>query len=158
MKRPGAPGRVDVAWTVRRRGITDAQVRRVVRAALAFGERPQADLSVVFVDDATLARMHGTWLGDPSPTDVISFDLEGGGGGAEGELYVSVERASAVAKRRRVRLERELSLYLVHGCLHLCGYDDKRPRARSRMRSAEATVLAQLGFEPDEVDGTDFGS
>jgi probable rRNA maturation factor len=118
-----------------------------VEAALEHGGRPGLSLSVVFVDDAEIAELHGRWLGDPTPTDVISFDL-GGGEGPDGELYVSVERARSEARARGLALEHELALYLVHGALHLCGHDDHAARARARMRAAEATVLAALGYPP----------
>jgi probable rRNA maturation factor len=103
---------------------------------------------VVFVDDADLARMHGEWLGDGSPTDVISFDLGEDEPGPVGELYVSAERARAVAAERGLDERRELALYVVHGALHLCGFDDHEPAERERMRAAEAIVLGSLGYAP----------
>jgi probable rRNA maturation factor len=103
----------------------------------------------VFVDDRALARMHGKWLGDRRPTDVISFDLSGEGSGPVGELYISAQCALTQSKARHLPVERELALYIVHGCLHLCGYDDRAPRARKAMRAAERAVLAELGFEDD---------
>jgi probable rRNA maturation factor len=59
---------------------------------------------------------------------------------------VSVERARVEARRRDLSPERELALYVVHGCLHLCGFDDRAPRPRARMRAAERAVLARLGY------------
>ena len=140
----------EVAWDLPgKRPLSDAAVRRAVAAALRFGGRPEAHLSVVFVDDARLAEMHAEHLGDPSPTDVISFDLGDEQGGPAGELYVSVERARAVALKRGVEVARELALYVVHGALHLCGHDDRKPAARARMRAAERAVLASLGYPED---------
>lgn len=148
---PRAPG---VHWTVRgRRLLSQRQVRAAVAAALAHGGRPGLWVEVVFVDDRALARLHARHLGDPSPTDVITFDL-GGDGGPEAELYVSVERARAEARARGLSAERELTLYVVHGCLHLCGFDDHASRARARMRAAEAAVLAELGHAPDRGRGS----
>ena len=146
---------VSVAWTAAAgaAAIDDEAVAAAVRAALEHGGRPGLWLSVVFVDDAEIAELHGRWLGDPTPTDVISFDLEGGGGGPDGELYVSVERARSEARARGLALEHELALYLVHGALHLCGHDDRAARERARMRAAEAAVLAHSGFSPAHVDG-----
>ncbi len=139
-----------VSWTVSGpRLLSEAEVRTVVEAALAHGGRPELEVAVVFVSDAELARLHATHLGDPSPTDVMAFDLGAAGGGAAGELYVSVERARAEARLRDLPPERELALYVVHGCLHLCGHDDRRPRPRARMRVAERAVLTRLGFAPE---------
>ena len=140
---------IAVSWTLRRRPLTDAGVRKVARAALAFGERAGVSVSLVFVDERTLARMHGRWLGDGSPTDVISFDLGADARGPVGELYISVPRAAAQARLHGTSVERELALYIVHGCLHLCGYGDRAPRDRRRMRVAERAVLERLGFEKE---------
>ena len=144
---------VRIAWSrgVRKpRGCTAQLVRAAVEAARAVGgaAAPQGALSIVFVGDAELAQMHGEWLDDPSATDVITFDLRGDVelGGPEGELYISVERAHAVAARRKLDPLRELLLYVVHGVLHLAGHDDHEPHARRRMRVAERRALAQLAL------------
>ena len=138
-----------ISWTTRARPLSERSVRRIARAALAYGERAGASIALVFVDDKALASMHGDWLGDGRKTDVISFDLDGSGSGPVGELYISVERAAAQARARNLRLARELALYIVHGCLHLCGFDDVRARDRREMRAAEREVLTGLGFEDD---------
>lgn len=140
---------VQVNWCVAERPIDDAAVVSAVAAALAHGGRPAIDVDVVLVDDPTLCELHARFLGDPSPTDVMSFDLGEDGGGPAGELYVSVDRARAVAEARGVRVARELALYLVHGTLHLCGHDDHSDDERAVMRAAEREVLAVLGYEDD---------
>lgn len=124
------------------------EVAAAVDAALEHGGRAGTLISVVFVDDAHIARLHGEWLGDGTATDVISFDLGAGEPGPAGELYVSAERARAVAAERGLDPRRELALYVVHGTLHLCGFDDHEPPERARMRAAEAQVLALLGYAP----------
>lgn len=131
--------------------MSDAEVKSAVKAARAHGRRPDLAASIVFVTDRTLARMHARHLGDASPTDVITFDLSDDIGGALVEVYASAERARAVAKRRSVPAERELLLYVVHGVLHACGFDDARPVDRARMRVAETRVLSRLGFDADRA-------
>lgn len=149
--RAGPPA--EVSWTMPGpRLLSEAEVRSAVAAALAQGGRPELGVAVVFVSDEELARLHQRYLGDPSPTDVLAFDL-GEGRGAAGELYVSVERARAEARARDLPPERELTLYVVHGCLHLCGHDDRRPAPRARMRAAERAVLARLGHSPEPRAG-----
>lgn len=133
-----------IAWGVRARPISDRAIRAAVRAALAHGGRAEIDVEIALVSDRALASIHGRFLGDPAATDVISFDLGEDDGGPAGEIYVSVDRARAVARERGDPIERELALYLVHGALHLCGFDDRSPRPRARMREAEALVLADL--------------
>jgi probable rRNA maturation factor len=138
---------IHVHWATRgRRPLPKREIVRAVEAALAHGGRPGAELAVVLVGDRRLAELHRSALSDPAPTDVITFDLGEETGGPVGELYVSAERARDVARRRRGSVERELALYLVHGALHLCGFDDREPRARARMRAAEREVLRALGY------------
>ncbi|MBL8858574.1 MAG: rRNA maturation RNase YbeY [Planctomycetes bacterium] len=153
---PAASGGViDIAWDGVRRSVTDARVREAADLARRHGRAPQLSLSIVFVTDEALARMHGVHLADPTPTDVITFDLTDEIGGVSGELYVSAERARIVARRRKVVLQRELLLYVVHGVLHLCGFDDHAPADRKRMRAAENAVMKRLGFEPDRLPHDD---
>jgi probable rRNA maturation factor len=142
----------EVTWAVAGPPLLEeAAVERAIQAAADLGGRPGLELAVTFVSEAELTRMHGEYLDDPTATDVITFDL-GAGDGPAGELYVSVERAREVAGRRSVSVERELTLYVVHGVLHLCGFDDHEARATARMRSAEAAAMAALGFPDDPAD------
>jgi len=142
-------GRIGVAWEVRDRSpsarpLTDRAVREAVRAALVFGGRPGIDVEVALVGDRKLASIHGRFLGSNATTDVISFDLGAEGGGPSAEIYVSVDRARRVATELEIEPATELRLYLVHGALHLCGFDDHATIDRRRMRVAEAAVLALL--------------
>ena len=109
-------------------------------------------IEVALVDDETLAELHGRYLDDPSVTDVMAFELGEEGGGPLGEIYVSVDRAEIVAGRRGSSWERELTLYLVHGALHLCGFNDLEDADREAMREAEAAVLERLGQPPDGIE------
>lgn len=143
---------IEIYWDLAgERPLSDERVAEVASAALAFGQRVGLGLSVVFVDDAALTALHGRFLGDDSPTDVMSFDLGEETQGPGGELYVSVERAQARARERGVAVQRELALYVVHGTLHLCGYDDHEQEDRAAMRVAEHTVMESLGFPPDDA-------
>jgi len=143
---------VEVCWDAPgQRPLGDDRVREVACAALDHGGRGDMELSVVFVDDAALGELHGRYLGDDSPTDVMSFDLGTDTPGPGGELYVSVERAAARAAQRGVDVAREVALYVVHGALHLCGYDDQDEADRAAMRAAERAVMDTLGFPADDA-------
>jgi len=107
-----------------------------------------AEISIAIVDDATIAQLHGQYLGDPTPTDVLSFVLEEGDHHLEGEIVASAETAAAWAKRLAWPCENELLLYIVHGTLHLVGFDDQTPAARRKMRREEKAVLHKLGVIP----------
>lgn len=142
---------VEVDWQVGPPLLAAAAVGAAVEAALDHGGRAGLQVGVVFVDDATLCELHERWFDDPSPTDVISFDLAAGDGdpdpgGPQAELYVSLDCARRVAAELGGSPERELALYLVHGSLHLCGFDDHDPAQRARMRAAERAVLDGLGY------------
>ncbi len=104
---------------------------------------PPGELSVVFLTDADLARLHDDFLDDPSTTDVITFEGDPAAGVA-GEICVSADTARAYARRHGRDFAAELTLYLVHGWLHLAGYDDLRPERKRRMRAAEARALRLL--------------
>jgi probable rRNA maturation factor len=80
-------------------------------------------------------------MGDPNPTDVITFPANLAMGSA-GEIIVSVDHARCRAKELGEPFSRELSLYLVHGWLHLAGYDDRNDTDRAAMRIAEQQALA----------------
>jgi probable rRNA maturation factor len=137
---------VAVAWARGLRSrcpIGAREIAAAVEAALAHGRRAGASISVAIVGDAEIARLHARWFDDPTPTDVISFEL-GEEGGPAGELYVSLDTALRVAQRRGLDPAREVLLYAVHGTLHLCGFDDTSARERTRMRAAEATVLERI--------------
>jgi len=137
-------------WEVETPELSEDAARAALEAALALGGRPGARLDVVFATERTLRGLHERFLGDPSPTDVLAFDLGAGEEGPEGEVYVGVECARRTAGQRGVAVARELCLYLVHGVLHLCGFDDGAEPERATMRAAERRVLDGLGYAPDD--------
>lgn len=124
-----------------------ALIRRVVAATLRFAGQPQKSVSLLLTDDAGIAALHGAFLGDPTSTDVMSFDVDG-----SAEIVLSVQTARAVARASGHAPQAEIALYIVHGLLHTLGYDDREKRARQRMRVAERTVLQQLGIVVAAVD------
>jgi probable rRNA maturation factor len=138
---------LSVARTVEVPELTDEAVRGAVAAALAHGDRAGLKVDIMLIDDSALCELHERFLDDPSPTDVMAFDYTEGDGDApdpQAEIYVSVERARAVASARGVDTRAELLLYLVHGALHLCGFDDHEEGEREAMRAAEHAVLLNL--------------
>ncbi len=112
---------------------------------------PDGELSLVFMSDPELAELHGEYCDDPSVTDVITFP-----GDAEmdfaGEICVSADRARIEAPRQGWSVSEELTLYLVHGWLHLAGEDDLDDESRASMREAEKRCLARLR-EFDAIPG-----
>jgi probable rRNA maturation factor len=103
----------------------------------------RGELSLVFLTDDALARLHQDFLDDPRATDVITFEGNPALGTA-GEICVSADTATAFARKHRRDFAEELMLYLVHGWLHLAGYDDLRPEKKRAMRRAETRALRVL--------------
>jgi probable rRNA maturation factor len=117
------------------------------------GGPPSGELSLVFLTDSALAKLHADFLADPTVTDVITFEGAPATGLA-GEICVSADAArrqltsrSPARERREISTEKfsdELTLYLVHGWLHLAGYDDLVPAKKRAMRRAEARAMKIL--------------
>ena len=107
----------------------------------------EGELSIAFVNDAEIAQVHADFLDDPSPTDVITFPAQPEMKSA-GEIIVSVDHARSRAAELGEPFSRELSLYLIHGWLHLAGYNDRIESDRAEMRNAEQKALVIL----DEVN------
>ena len=119
---------------------------------------PTGELSVVFLTDPALAQLHADFLADPTPTDVITFEGNPAAGTA-GEICISADAAlrqvSSLASRlpsvasakegpSPIAFSAELTLYLVHGWLHLAGYDDLQPAKKRQMRRAETRAMKLL--------------
>jgi probable rRNA maturation factor len=122
------------------------RIRAAVRAAVAGELAGNIRISVALVDDAAIAGLNRRFLRHEGPTDVLSFLLEQGEDGLEGEVVASAETARRTAPQFGWSAAEELLLYVIHGTLHLAGYDDARPRGRARMQRREEEVLARLGI------------
>lgn len=108
----------------------------------------QGELSIAIVDDPAIRKLNKQYLNHDYETDVISFvlDEDESCGRLDGQLIVSTDTAAREAVDAGWSCEAELLLYVVHGTLHLVGYDDKTEAAIPEMRSAEAEFMAKLGF------------
>ena len=120
---------------------------RVVAATLSFAGCEGLEVSLLLTDEEEVASIHDQFMGDPTGTDVISFPMDGGV-----DMVVSVERAERESAARGHAFEAELALYITHGILHVCGFDDTTEDARARMRDAERQVLDALGLRVTSVD------
>jgi probable rRNA maturation factor len=122
-------------------------MKKVIGRILEDAEIETAEIGVAVVDDAAIARIHAEYLDDDSPTDAISFVLESSPGRLEGEIVVSAETAVARAPDYDLPPEKELLLYVVHGILHLVGFDDTTPKARAKMRKMERRYMDSIEGE-----------
>ena len=131
--------RVETAW-----------LRKLGQATLRALNRPQATCSVLLVDDAAIRELNRTYRGVDAPTDVLAFPMREGrfgrlGPDLLGDVAISVETACRQAREGALRAE--LALLLVHGILHLVGYDHHVPAARQRMWRKQRAILAACGVE-----------
>ncbi|MEM6757706.1 MAG: rRNA maturation RNase YbeY [Planctomycetota bacterium] len=113
------------------------------------------ELAVTLIDDAAMADLHAEHRGDPSTTDVLTFDLREPDGPdatpnnrVEGDIVVCRDEAQRQADARGHSAREELLLYAVHGLLHLLGEDDHDPAAADRMHRREDELLSALGLGP----------
>jgi probable rRNA maturation factor len=104
---------------------------------------PAGELSVSFLADSALAKLHAAYLDDPTTTDVITFEGDEALGHA-GDICVSVDTALAYSEKHQVPFAEELLRYVIHGWLHLAGYDDLHPKKKRRLRAAEDRALKLL--------------
>jgi metalloprotein, YbeY/UPF0054 family len=99
------------------------------------------ELSVAFLDEAAICDLHAKFLNNPESTDVITFPADENEDYRVGEICISIDEA---LKYPQYALKDELTLYLVHGWLHLAGYDDIDPKDRLVMREMEQKALSFL--------------
>lgn len=131
--------------------IKKSKIRDVVKEVLNR-EKKDAKLSIALVDDNEIKRLNKRFLGSNEITDVIAFPLNDEGGGVNGEIVISVERALYVANRIKSNVEGEIILYIIHGILHLLGYNDSDEKDAKIMHRKEAAVLTFLGYKVPKVE------
>jgi probable rRNA maturation factor len=103
------------------------------------------DLAIHLVNSREMTRLNETHLRHAGSTDVITFDYsEAGTGVLAGEIFICLEEAIIQAARFRTLWQAELVRYIVHGLLHLRGYDDTRPAPRRKMKREENRLVKEL--------------
>jgi len=122
-------------------------VRRVLEATLRE-EGSDANLSVALVEDGRMLEMNRRFTGRSDVTDVLAFPYGSDEDGLlHGEIVVNADQALREATERPHGAEGELMLYLVHGLLHLLGYDDHDPEDSRLMRRREQRALRSAGYD-----------
>ncbi|MDA0833332.1 MAG: rRNA maturation RNase YbeY [Planctomycetota bacterium] len=151
--------------------VHSSDIEKILHQALSDEQVAAADISVAIVDNETIWDLNQRYLCHDYPTDVLSFLLDvefpndennaaenrprGFGKKIDGELIVSAEMAIETAVKYGWTAHDELVLYIVHGLLHLCGYDDQSDGEREVMRSREREVLQRWNISPHESTMTD---
>ena len=129
------------------------QVLQLIRRVIKEEGRSTKSLSIVLTDNRHLRDLNRQYLGHDFHTDVISFPLEdpewsngSANGGLNGEIIASAELAVQRARSLHGDPRAELMLYIVHGLLHLMGYDDRTPHDAKRMHDREDELLEGFGL------------
>lgn len=154
---------MDVAVTNRQRArkINLRLLKQIADALLADLEIENAELGVYLVGAPEITRINGTFLRHQGSTDVITFDYADAGGKCfvtdqkvrtttkrcrplHGDIFICVDEAIGAARRFRTTWQSEIVRYLVHGVLHLRGYDDARPDRRRKMKREEDRRVHRL--------------
>lgn len=130
------------AW----QGVDVPRLTALARAAFSSCQKDMCDegaplgnleeIEITIVNDKEIAGVHGEFLNDPTPTDVITFD--------HGEILISADTAARQAEEYGQDLNRELGLYIVHGLLHLAGYEDASEKDFAHMREMQERILTKL--------------
>ena len=133
----------------RARGLSRRRLARDARRLLVALGEAEAELSLALVDDATGAALNRRFLGRTGATDVLSFALREGayashGGTLLGDVVIAVGVARRQAAARGHSLEAECRRLLIHGVLHLLGYDHARPAEARVMRAKERALWRKL--------------
>lgn len=116
----------------------------LARFALRQQAVRDAQLGLALVDDDAICQLHLRYFGDGRATDVITFPLSGATEPLAGEIVISAETATRCAVDIGWSPWVEAGLYLVHGVLHLCGYDDQSSGAAKRMRVRQEAILGRF--------------
>jgi rRNA maturation RNase YbeY len=139
---------VDISSSVRRLGVSRAKVRETATAALRAEHVKDAMLSITFVGRAAISRLNRRYLRRHGATDVISFGLGrlGRSGAVIGDVYICAEVARDNARRQGISAGEELLRLVVHGTLHVLGYDHPSgaTRTTSRMWRKQERILARV--------------
>lgn len=136
------------------------KLKTIVSFILKYKNIRDATLSVVFTTDKRIKRLNYLYRKKNRPTDVLAFSMQEGAlpsfvktvagkrlrreSSILGDIVISVDRAKRQAKIFNSTLEREIYLYIIHGILHLIGYDDEKPSLQKSMQKKESEILNAL--------------
>lgn len=129
-------------------------IKEIVRRILKKEGMDNVEVSLLLTDDGFIQELNRTWRGVDSPTDVLAFPFREKQEARRdeefclGEIVISTDTAGRQAKELGHTLEKELEILLIHGMLHLLGYDHKDKRDRSKMKERE------IDFKIDEKTRT----
>lgn len=110
---------------------------------VALGQGGQWVVTVALVSDDALRQLHAQFMDEDSVTDVMTFPV-GEAGQEGGDIVISVDRAAEQGPDHGFSVDQEVQFLLMHGLLHLCGWDDLNPQDRERMLARQTELLAKF--------------
>ena len=122
--------------------IDENWVRSVCENILMDSNQDKASITFIFSNDYKLRKLKKEYFGENVFTDTISFNLEEESDPIEGEVYISLERVSENAHTFRQDFITEYKRVIIHGCLHLLGYNDELPEDKTKMTELEEKYLS----------------
>ena len=122
--------------------INENWVRSVCENILMDSNQNEASITFIFSNDDKLRKLKKEYFGEDVFTDTISFNLEEESDPIEGEVYISLERVSENAHTFQQDFITEYKRVIIHGCLHLLGYNDELPEDKTKMTELEEKYLS----------------
>ena len=117
-------------------------IRRLLELVLSDNKYQSANINIIITDDDSLRLMKKEYFNQDVYTDIIAFNIDKDP--FEGELYISHDRVSDNANKFNQTFESELKRILIHGTLHLCGFDDQTKGDKLKMTSMEEDYLKKF--------------
>ena len=118
-------------------------IQTICETILSDNKHDEANITIIFSNDSKLRKLKKEYFGKDVFTDTISFNLEEKDEPIDGEVYISLDRVSENAKNFKQDFIKECKRVIIHGCLHLLGYNDDLPEEKSRMTKLEEVYLSR---------------
>lgn len=119
--------------------IDKTRITYVAQNVLRYLNKDKEDLSIAFVNDKKIARLNAKYRKQNKPTDVLAFGMHKGN--LLGDVVISTDAAKRQAPLYNSTIDKEITLYLIHGILHLAGYNDDDKNSRKKMEEKQQAIL-----------------
>ena len=132
--------------------VKGSEIKKVLKNVLKKENVQNAEISVALVDNERISQINKRYLKRKDPTDVLAFLLEediDGTGTMLADIIASCEMAKQTALRLRISPQAEIMNYIVHGLLHILGYDDDTIKKRNKMNKLQRAILEEFGYHLD---------
>jgi len=126
--------------------LTSEEISRIANSVFESEEKAFNFAEVIFTDEETITGINKKHLDRDYITDIITFSYHEGTDPVEGSLYCCAQRIYEQASEFGTDIKEEFARILIHGFLHLCGYDDETTASKSRMTEKENFYLSQLKY------------